>query len=269
MDRFDGTLANANTAAIYAITVLWVSFTLIFNKKTGNIIKLLCIAFASIALFMTYFSGSLKGMIGIALFAISAVWTFYKKYERSLGKRVLIGIAGFGFVVATLYLIYKSPFFFRLERIILFTDTGSPGERLYLFTTAIDVWFKNFISIFVGIGHDNFRDYNNLCTYSHSTISEVLVSAGVIGFALYFGAFILLLKKLYIQSKISFSKIQSTQIFSCFFFLLILLFFNATAVLYSSRELWPLIGIIASYSHFLRKERIIIIKEMEAVSSTT
>jgi hypothetical protein len=266
MDRFEGTLTNANTAAIYAISVLWVSFTFFFSEKRSFIIRAFCIAFGCTALFIIYFSGSVKGMIGIALFAVCIAWTFYEKYENSLKKRVLVSIVGLGLVAAAFCFVYYSPFFFRLERIILYKDMGSPGERVYLFKTAVEVWFGNVVSILCGIGHDNFRDYNSLRTYSHSTISEVLVSAGIFGFALYFAGFMLLLKKLYFQSKYSMGKFQFTESFSCFFFLLILLFFNAFAVLYSSRELWPLIGIIAAYSQFLGKEQII---KSEAASAKT
>jgi O-antigen ligase len=151
------------------------------------------------------------------------------------------------------YYVYSSPFFHRLEVMVELQNVGSTEQRIYLFKTAVDVWLENWESFFFGIGHDNFRDLNILRTYSHSTISEVLVSSGLVGFLLYFCALGVLFKNLYIQRKRLSESKHFTTIFSCFIFFILIVFFNATAVLYSGRELWPLIGCISSYVMFLKR----------------
>jgi O-antigen ligase len=253
-DRFGGTLANANVAAMYAISIVWVLSSLLFRPKTNFIFRLLFIVFIGIALFILFFSGSKKGYIGIALFVFLEVWLFVQKNKSSFLKLAITLIFGIVLIVSIVYFIYSSPFYSRLVRMIQDTDTGSTGARIYAFKAAIHLWLDNVHNFFLGIGHGNFQNHNLLGIYSHSTISEILVSSGIIGFSVYFGALGLLLKNLYVQSKLISKTIHFHSVFSCVIFILIFLTFNATAVLYSERGLWPLIGIIAAYSLIIKEQ---------------
>lgn len=255
MERFEGTIENANIAAIYAISIVWASLLLLFKPNAKAIIKPIYFAFISIALFIIFFSGSKKGMIGILLFVLFASWVFIKKNKHSFGKIAFSFIISISLIVTTIYFVYTSPFYYRLENLMHFTVNASSSDedRLYLFKTAIEIWLKNGINFFFGIGHNNFAVHNDLQLYSHSTISEILVSSGIVGFLLYFSALGFLLKNLYIQKKIVIKTKHFTSVIGCFFFIILILFFNASAVLYSARDLWPLTGIVAAYSLFIKK----------------
>jgi O-antigen ligase len=253
LNRFEGTLSNANNAAMYAITVVWIFFVLLLRRKINLVFKLFFIAFIGIAFFILFFSGSKKGFIGIALFVILEAWLFIQKYKSSFIKLTITIIMSIGLIAATVYFIYSSPFFYRLLKMLQGTDISSSSDRLYLFKSAINLWINSIHNLFLGIGHGNFQYHNILGLYSHSTISEILVSSGIIGFFIYFGSLVILLKNLYIQSKLAFMTTNFQPLFSCVIFILIFLSFNATAVLYSDRGMWPLIGVIASYSLVIKK----------------
>jgi len=251
INQFDGTLANSNTAAIYATSIIWLYFLLLLRPRAKMFYMPFYISAISIALFILYFTGSKKGMLGIILFGLFAAWLILRKYKYSLVRAFFAGLLGAGLIVLALYFVYTSPFFYRLESMVMLTDKGSTSDRIFLFNAAIKTWLDNGINFIFGIGHDNFRDFNTLRLYSHSTISEVLVSSGIIGFFLYFSALGVLLKKLYFLSKQHLYHHYFTSIFNCGIFITLILFFNATAVLYSERDLWPLIGIVASFSMYL------------------
>lgn len=268
INQFEGTLENANIVAIYSISIVWLSFLLLLSPNTKLIIKTICIVFVSIALLMIYLCGSKKGMIGIVLFALFAAWLLFQKYKFSLLRTTFAFLAGISLISGALYFVYKAPFYYRLETMPQLIESGSTEIRLYLFKSAIALWSDSGINIFLGIGHDNFRDYNTLRLYSHSTISEVLVSSGIVGFLLYFSALGLLTKNLYVQAKQFIESDHLASVINCSIFMVIIFFFNATAVLYSDRELWPLIGIIGSYSLFLGKSLLKTVRTHAAANQT-
>ncbi len=253
LSQFDGTLANANVAAMYALSIVWLSFLLLTQSKSTNIIKFLCLSFMSTALYILYFSGSKKGMISVGLFAIFVAWLVLKRYRFSFLQLFASLLVGTSIVVSSIYYIYTSPFFYRLESMVHLRQFDSSfGSRLYLFNAAIELWLDNVKNIILGIGHNNFINYNAYGAYSHSTISEVLVSSGIIGFGFYFSSLCLLLKNVYAQTKKTYNLPTFAPTMNCLIFLIIVFFFNTTAVLYSARDLWPLIGMVGAFSMSLQ-----------------
>lgn len=117
----------------------------------------------------------------------------------------------------------------------------------------MNVWGSSLKNMIVGVGTDNYRFFNSLNDYSHSTISETLVCTGIIGFGLYFSSFFSIIAG-YIK-QIRFSNADTKIIIILvLIFLLSFLFFSVTAVMYDDRLFWPLLGMICSYSLAIKEK---------------
>lgn len=250
-DRFDGTLANANTAAMYALSIVWASLTIYFGSRFPRLTRnafLLCLP---ISVWIIGFSGSKKGLLGIAIFSAMISWWVIKRHRKSFLKFFGALIASASLLTGALYYVYHSPFFNRLELFFSGSDTGSTAERYYLASTALALWIDDIKTFILGVGYDNFRYHNQLHTYSHSTVTETLVTTGIIGFVLYFSGLYLLGKRLFIIQRHPYSQDSRTPIYMGLVFVLLFVLFNISAVMCASREFWPLVGIISSYSTVL------------------
>lgn len=109
--------------------------------------------------------------------------------------------------------------------------------------------WKTFLA---GVGHENFKDMNLLGKYSHSTITETLVASGIFGFLLYFGSLFFLIRHFNKLRKITLGSKHFSTVFlpdsdSTF------LFFNTAAVMYDSRDFWPLMGVMSSYGLYISR----------------
>jgi O-antigen ligase len=243
-ERFAGTFANANTAAIYCIAIIWAGFTVLLNKKQNFIVRAIIIAGLMIACFVIIYSGSRKGIIGLGFFSIVVAWISIKKYGYTLFRKVISIFIALCILAFVINLIYKSPFFSRVTT--TFQGDASSAARLYLFKTAMDVWTSSTKNFIFGVGIDNFQFYNYLNTYSHSTISETLVCTGIVGFILFYTSFFSIF---IIYFKIL--KRHRTDIginLSLFFiFLIIVMFFTTTSVMYEDKLFWPILAMVSSF----------------------
>lgn len=242
-DRFAGTLVNANTAAMYALSVVWSSITLYFCSEVQRLIKIMSLLTAPLAIWIVGFSGSRKGLLGIVVFSAMASWWIIKRHRKSIVKFAAAIIVSGILLAGSAYYVYRSPFFFRLERLLTDDNTeSSPNKRLYLVVTATRVWIDDFKTFLLGVGYDNFRFYNQLQTYSHSTISETLVCTGIVGFGFYFGGLYILSRRLFSLKRHTFLGWMGMS------FVVLFVFLSINAVLCASREFWPLTAMISSYS---------------------
>ncbi|MGZ5454538.1 MAG: hypothetical protein ACXW2R_10210, partial [Candidatus Aminicenantales bacterium] len=66
-DRFAGTLANANTAAIFSLTIIWAAILLLVRSRKPLSKGLVYFLPIGVSLIIIYYSGSKKGLIGLAL----------------------------------------------------------------------------------------------------------------------------------------------------------------------------------------------------------
>jgi len=242
-DRFAGTFANANTAAMYGMTIIWSGFTLLMISKRSFITALVITLGVALAIVLIIYSGSKKGYLGLALFGLLAAWLVIKKPGRSFAGKIAVYLTVAAVLSGVMYVLYTSPFFYRVET--MFDEQYSTDSRMYLFNRALFVWGSSVKNFLMGVGLGNFKFYNNLHVYSHSTIAETLVCTGVIGFLLYFGSLGSVLV-LYGKAAALLPAGQRTQVWLVFILMLLILFFNVAAVLYASRILWPLLGIISS-----------------------
>jgi O-antigen ligase len=244
-DRFAGTFANANTVAMYCLSIIWAGCTLLLFKKTVAVFRLIILSGIVLAGVFVIYSGSNKGLLGICFFLVVIAWILIRKYgSTNLGK-ILIGLTVAGGVFYILNVIITSPFFFRVQTMFQ-GENDSSLTRVFLFMEALKVWSSSLKTLIIGVGMDNFRYYSQLSDYSHSTITEALAGTGLVGFGLYFLSFLTLFFS-YIKALANLTSDSKNLIILVLSFLFLVLFFNAAAVMYDDRLFWPLIGVISAY----------------------
>jgi O-antigen ligase len=255
MDRFAGTLANANTAAVFSLAVIWASLILLLHSGRGLLTRALLFIPIGISLLIIYYSGSKKGLIGLGLFVLFITRLLYIRQRPTFYKKSLIILISSSLIIISGYFIYTSPFFFRMGQLV-YGRSGSDIERFNLAREAINVWLMNIKTFFIGVGYSNFSTFSSQQTYSHSTPLELLASNGVIGFFLFMGFLFLLFRKfVFLYGRTSNRELKS-DFFSSIIFLFIYSFFMLTAVLHDSRELVPILGCLAAFGqHHLRSLR--------------
>jgi len=75
-----------------------------------------------------------------------------------------------------------------LNRLLTLTSSTDESMRIYLFSTAIDLWLTDFKTFFFGGGiksYPIFINQNNLGFYPHNIFLEVLSELGLVGFFLF------------------------------------------------------------------------------------
>jgi O-antigen ligase len=176
-------------------------------------------------------------------------YILYSYFGRSFLGKSLLTILVLSVIAVLGYMIITSPFFYRI--IDTFEGGVAGDNRLYLFLESLKVWNSTPKNFLIGIGLGNFIFYNPLFLYTHSTISETLVSTGIIGFLIYFSSIasvILLFIKLRRKSQHKQKQIAELMLI----FLLLILVFNAFAVMIYNRLFWPMLGIVSAYGVNLR-----------------
>lgn len=254
-ERFAGTLANANTAAIFAVTVIWASALLLLSAKGGVLARSVFIVPVGIALMIVYYSGSKKGYIGIGLFVLFFARSLYLGQRSSRQKKLLAVVVALGLIIIMAYFIYSSPFFFRIQEAIA-GDDASTSNRWELAGEAVNVWLRSPKTFLMGVGWDNFRLFSEFQTYSHSTPLELLASNGVVGFGLFMGFIVLMFRNFVVLYRRTSSPMAQSAYFSSLIYLSIFFVFMVAAVLHDSRELLPILGCLAAYGqHRMELER--------------
>lgn len=248
-DRFAGTLANANTAAIYSLTVIWASVLLLLRSGKGLLRWGLLLISTGISLLIIYYSGSKKGLIGIGLFVLFLAGLLYSRQGSSIYRKGLIVLISASLVLVAGYYIYTSPFFFRMEQ--MFTGgSGSDINRWDLAGEAIHVWLMNGKTFLMGVGYGNFSLFSELQTYSHSTPLELLAGNGLIGLFLFMGFLTLLFRKFIFLYKYTDNQDQRSIVFGTLIFLAIFTVFMLAAVMHESRELLPILGALSAFGQY-------------------
>jgi len=254
-DRFAGTLSNANTAAIFALTVVWACILLLLRSRKSLTKGALYVVPLGVSLVIIYYSGSKKGLIGLALMVLFVTRLLYKRQNITRFQKGLMVIASAALIVLAGYFIYTSPFFFRMKSLFAGISNASDANRWELAREAIEVWLTSARTFFVGVGYDNFWSYSSLGVYAHSTPLELLASCGIIGCSLFLGFLGVLGDKFLRLTRGAPDGDSRSLYFAIDILLVIFTFFMATAVLYDSKELPPILGCLAGYGSFRLRER--------------
>jgi O-antigen ligase len=255
-DRFAGTLTNANTAAIFSLTVLWAAMLLLVRSGFRSLKVALYLVPVGLALLIIYYSGSKKGLLGLAMLALFMVRLLYIRRKSSLWQKSLVIGVSIVLVLVVGYFIYTSPFFFRMEQLVGGLSNISDVNRLDLVKEAVSVWLTNGLTFVMGVGYDQFWKFSSLGTYAHSTPVELLASNGLVGFLLFMGFLYLLWRKFVRLYRRASDQDMKSLFFAVMIFLLIYSFFMLAAVLHESRELLPILGCLAAFGRYhLRLQR--------------
>ncbi len=254
-ERFAGTLADANTAAVFSLTVIWASMLLWLHSKKRLSSRIGLLVPIGISLLLLYYSGSKKGLFGLGLFVLFVTRLLYIRQRTSLYKKGLVLLASSALVITVGYFVYASPFFFRIQQLFMGGSTGDIN-RYYLAKEAIHIWLMNGKTFFMGVGYDNFRWLSDLQAMAHATPLELLAGTGIIGFSLFMGFFFLLYRKYIFLYRYALTQDSKVIFFSIIIFLSIYLFFILGEVLHASRELMPILGGLAVFGQYhLRRVR--------------
>lgn len=248
-DRFAGTLANANGAAIYALTVIWASVLILLRPGKGWLSRRLLFIPVGISLLIIYYSGSKKGLIGIGLFVLFLTGLLYRRQRSSPSKKILTLAVAASLIMCAGYFIYTSPFFFRMEQLF---SGGSVSDinRWDLAKEAVGVWLMNGKTFLMGVGYGNFSSFSELQTYSHSTPLELLASNGIVGFFLFMGFMFILIRKFVFLYQHALDKDLQSIFFGVLIYLAIFVVFMLAAVMHESRELLPILGAVSAYGQY-------------------
>lgn len=133
--------------------------------------------------------------------------------------------------------------FFRRFSVIF--EGGDRTLRIFLFTSAIDLWLQNAYSFIVGIGPQQFPiaiGQNSPGMYPHNFLLETLCEYGLLGFVLIFFPF-LLLGLIYLK-KILCDKLKDPNRITLS--ALAVLFFSVSMFTGSLASVWTLIFIVSS-----------------------
>lgn len=246
-DRFAGTLLNANTAAIFALTIIWASVVLLLRSGRTLWRWVWYAVPIGLALVIIYYSGSKKGLIGLALLAVFVTRLWYKRQAQTLFRKGVVVLASAALILVVGYFIYTSPFFFRMQQLFQGVTNASDMARWDLARDALDVWLKNGKAFFLGVGYDNFWMFSSLGTYAHSTPLELLASCGIIGVSLFLAFLGLLIRKFVRLYRTAADPDDKSFFFAIDIFLGIYTFFMAAAVLHDAKELIPILACLAGF----------------------
>lgn len=246
-DRFAGTLANANTAAIFSLTIVWAAILLLVRSRKPLSKGLVYFPSIGVSLVIIYYSGSKKGLIGLALLVLFVTRLLYQRQEKTTFRKGLIVLVSAALIILAGYFIYTSPFFFRMEQLFSGVSNASDVNRWDLAREALQVWLTNWRTFLVGVGFDNFWNYSTLGTYAHSTPLELLASTGLVGLSLFLGFLVLIVRKFLRLFRSAPDAESKSLYFAIDILLVIYTFFMATAVLYDAKELLPIMGCLAGY----------------------
>ena len=248
-DRFAGTLANANYAALFSLTVIWASILLLLHFRKWLLGRALFLIPIGLSLLIIYYSGSKRGLIGVGLFVLFFARLLYIRQRSSFYKKSLVILISSSLIIIAGYFVYTSPFFFRIEQ-LFYGGSDSDINRLDLAREAISVWLMNWETFFIGVGQGNFKFVSYQQTYSHVTPLELLANLGIIGFFLFMGFLFLLFRKFIFLYRNTFDQ----ELKGVFYYTLVFLFFYSismlTSVLYDSRELMPIFGCLAAFGQY-------------------
>ena len=194
-----GELWNANDIGIKMS--LGAILALYFMTKTHGVRKTICALLAIIFSFIILMTGSRTALLIVAMSIFMFFWLNAKKH-RTLFFCVLLIVLGF-----LMILILKVPFLYRVignrmeaifqELIGQAAGEGSYNARHDMIELGVE-WFKK--KPIFGYGLNNFCELylieTGVATYSHNNFVEMLVSGGLVGFAIYYSAYIYLFVKL-------------------------------------------------------------------------
>ena len=239
--RIDNELLNANTlgmCAAYSL-VIDVHFTLYNNIKPHNILMIP-------ALIILAASGSRKAIL-IVVLGVIGVFVLKNTDNKHTLKNVIRTAVIIGVAIVAIYLLSKLPAFSNVTRRFMNLISLLKGNET---RTTSDAWirleynrlgmqlFKENPILGIGIANANIytRNYFGHNHYLHNNYVELLACGGIVGFLIYYSAWVWLLIT-YIRNR----KKRSKEYDICLVLLLIHLAMDYGAVTYYGKEAYFLL----------------------------
>lgn len=237
-------LPNVNVVAmILSFSFLFFIHKLFVHKKKLYIIPTI------ISFIIIFILGSRKSIISIFLGLLILFYQVNKKTKIKICFLLLALIAGLTLFIPDEYLNFV---FDRLAQLNIFSNQkalldSSDEMRIMLFENGL-----NFISDkpFFGFGFYSFsilfEQLYNIRVYSHNNFIETLVGGGIIGFILYYGIYIIIMRNLVKYGQ------QNDYKLLLWIYIFILLFNHIGIVVLLDRFTWLLLSILYSGSKLLK-----------------
>lgn len=190
---------NANSIGMM-MAIGFVFFLYYFRTGKKTSAKLLYVFLAIIMVFVALVSGSRKALITVLAGAVVYL------ILDSEGKRIRSLLLVIAVLLVGFYLVMEVPYFYsiigwRMEAMLAkYTGIGEIDHSAFIreeFVKAGLTVFKQ--NPILGVGLDCFRIYNESITgyrwYAHNNYVELLADLGILGFGIYYGSHLFLLKE--------------------------------------------------------------------------
>jgi len=197
-------------------------------------------------LYHIFLTGSRKGLLAVPIFLVLFLMLGIGRFHN---RRVAWSVALIGALLAVLVLRFEPT---ALKRMAAVADVFTSGDinmvqekslrfRCGFAAAAIAIW-KDY-PVF-GAGTDQFRnlvlekDPSLQSTYSHNNYVELLANNGLVGFILWYGAYVSLLCRLWFRSKVCADRQRSMQMVAYCALLVTVMVLEVAWVTYSDKLFW-------------------------------
>jgi O-antigen ligase len=242
-DRLAGTMENANVFGIVAVTVCWLAVLLLTTARRRPV-RVLVSFVVLLSIMVALWTQSRKAILALPLSVATvsvlliAARASHPSMRTWVGTHVPLIAAGVVLLGIMVAFILCSPYGTRVRDLLGGRMDQSAGERMTMGQVGLQLWSRHPV---FGAGLDQFRAHYG-GTYSHSTVIEVLVSTGLMGFVLYFGALAAAAARAFAVARNIVDGEPFRVALVALVFAVLFSFFNLFAVMYDDRLLWPLLG---------------------------
>lgn len=180
LDRLGSDFENVNTVGFYMVSALAICLGLVITKRgKWHWFLLPAFAFAGIVLL----TGSRASFLMIVLVLVTGLFLYFGK------RRLWVSVLVLACTCAIAFLALQLPVFTTIRDRLLSTLTTFFGkgdgnydysgiQRFNMIVDGLRIWLKN---AFFGCGLGSFASLSAYGTYSHATLTEALVSFGLVG----------------------------------------------------------------------------------------
>ncbi len=255
--RLAGTMGNANTFGLFAVTVCWLAILLVLIAR-ARLVRGVAVCAVLLSAMVVLWTQSRKAMLGLPLSVGVSLMLLATTRSRHQSAKLWMQehwsgvVAGVAALVLTIVLLAYSPYGVRVRDLLGGRMDASGAEREMMLRAGMRLWGESPV---FGAGLERFRlHYGG--SYSHSTLVEILISTGGVGCALYFAALVSA-----VRSTIAVARDPTDDVVFCAavvatVLIVLFIFFNIFAVLYDDRMLWPLLGVLCGYARGQKRSSI-------------
>jgi hypothetical protein len=248
--RLAGTMGNANTFGLFAVTVCWLAILLVMTARARSVrgVAACAVLLSAMVVLWTQSRKAMLGLplsVGVSLMLLAATRSRHQSTKLWMQEHWSSVVAGVAALVLTIVLLAYSPYGVRVRDLLGGRMDASGTEREMMLRAGMRLWGESPV---FGAGLERFRLYYG-GSYSHSTLVEILISTGGVGCMLYFLALVSAVRSTIAVARDPTDDIVFLAAVVATVLIALFIFFNVFAVLYDDRMLWPLLGALCGYAH--------------------